>query len=375
MRPILAVALVCLALTMALNHARALFPEETLGGAGGLADRALDIEVGARGALLPAAAPGGERVADSMRLGERTLPAAGRIGLRAAVLGRGFELLHERAYDVAHSREDGRALVAALAGVRPGETLVLASSGRLEPAGGLGPTPELESALQHLGARARPGSATPESWALIAVRLERGWIPLAEAYSRDSGVALAFTLAPDLERYTDFHGDFALVRAPARSEIYLEEELQHAHVRSPGVELVHGRTVLGRPLDGILVAPRRAADGSLAPARLSWSDVTLGPGSGLVTWIGLADGAAAGSDGARFEVRVDGQSVYAQDVLLGAPWRVVQVDLRPFAGRSVELELRVDPGPSDGGDAALFGRPVLVHGYDRSPLEVLAEGR
>lgn len=375
MRPILALALVCLALTLALNQARTLFSGDAAGGAGELADRALDIELGARGALLAAAEPGGERIGDGIRLGERTLPAAGRIGLHAAFLGRALELLDERVYDVAHARADARALLAALEAAEAGEVLVLASSGRLEPVDGVEAAPELAQALVRLGARARPGAATPESWALIAVRLERGWVPLAEAYSRDSGVALAFTLAPDLERYADFRGDFAEVRAPERREIYLEEELQHAHLRSSGVEPALGRRVLGRPLEGILLAPRRAGDGGLEPARLSWSDVTLGPGSGLVTWIGLADGAAAGSDGVRFEVRVDGQNVYEQLVLPGAPWRVVLVDLRPFAGRSVELELRVDPLQSETGDAALFGRPVLVHGYDRSPLEVLAQER
>ncbi len=375
MRPILALSIVCLVLTLALNEARTLFPRA--GGDGQLADRALEILVGAKGPLLPAAKLAGEqeRVGEVIRFGDRTLPGAGRVGLRTAFLGRALALRAERCFDVAHSRDDVRALAEAVAAAEPGELLVLASSGRLEPTDGAGAPPELDSVLARLGAHARPGAATPESWALIALRLERGWVPLAEGYSRDSGVALAFTLSSDLERYAGYRGDFARVRAPAQSEVYLEEELQHASARTSGVQLAPGRTVLGRPLDGILVPPQRADDGRLAAGRVSWNEVALGPGSGLVTWVGLADGASAGSDGVVFELRIDGELVHSQPVLPGAAWKVAQVDLRRFAGRSVTLELAVEPRQDETGDAALFGRPVLVHGYDRAPLEVWGEMR
>jgi len=67
--------------------------------------------------------------------------------------------------------------------------------------------------------------------------------------------------------------------------------------------------------------------------------------------------------------------VLSQRIVAGAPWKVVQVDLRRFAQKRVTLELAADAGASDAGDVALVGRPLLVYGYDRSPLEALAGER
>lgn len=377
MRGVLALALVWLALTLALNHWRTLLPAPAPAGNGVLADHALEIVVGAKGPLLPAATLGGgqERVGEIIRLGERTLSAADDSGLRVAVLGRGRELRVERCFDVAHSPDERRALGEAIGAAESGELFVLASSGRLEPAEGQGSPAELEQILAPLGVRARPGTATPESWALIAARLADGWVVLAEGYSRDSGVGLAFVLAPDLERYRGFRGDFLQVRAGLQSEIFLEEELRHASRCSAGVALAPGRTVLGRPLSAIVVPPRSAAGGGAEAGRFAWSGVVLGPGSALVIWVGLDDRADTGSDGVVFEVRIDDELAHSQLVLPGSPWKVLQIDLRRFAGRSVLLELGVDPRQSSTGDVALWGRPVLVHGYDRSPLEAWAEER
>ncbi|NOT30110.1 MAG: hypothetical protein HOP15_06655, partial [Planctomycetes bacterium] len=105
MRGVLALSLVWLALTLALNHWRTLFPAPALAGDGVLANRALEIVVGAKGPLLPAATLGGgqERVGEIIRLGDRTLVGACGSGLRVAVLGRGNELRMERCFDVAQS--------------------------------------------------------------------------------------------------------------------------------------------------------------------------------------------------------------------------------------------------------------------------------
>jgi hypothetical protein len=373
MRAVFSLGLVLLALTLALNHARALFsraPAEPR-----LADRALEIVAGAKGPLLPAAriGTGPERVGEAIRLGDRTLVGTGRPGLRAAFLAPDFALSAERCYDVAGSREEARALRAAVEEVEPGTLLVLASSGRLEPEGNE-PRPELEDALARLGARARPGTSTPESWALIALRLDGGWVPLAEGYSRDSGVALAFVVGADLDSYAGFRGDFALVRAGAREEVSLEDELEHASSRSAGVALAPAGIVQGQRMAGIRVPPAEA-EGATRAGRIGWSGVEIGPGSWLVAWLGLEDVASAGSDGVACEVRVDGEVLERRLVQPGARWKVLEVDLRAFAGRRVELELAVDPRESAAGDAALWGWPRLLHGYPRSPLEMRAEER
>lgn len=365
MRPALALSLVLLALTLALNHARDLTtaarPERTL------ADRALEIVAGAKGPMLPAAriGTGPARIGEAIRLGDRTLAGTGSEGLRAAFLAPDFALRAQRCFEVARSPDDARALRAAVEDSEEGTVLVLASSGRLEPVTPGAQSSDLERTLALLGARARPGSATPESWALIALRLERGWIPLAEGYSRESGVALAFVLAPELESYADFHGDFARVRAGERSEVDLEDELEHAALRTSGIQRARPAIVHGQPMTGIRLPPDRTG----GTGRLVWSGVALGPGSGLVTWLGLEDGASADSDGVAVEVRVDGELVKPGRRLVqpGARWRRLAIDLGAYAGRRVELELDVEPLGSATGDALLLGWPRLLQGYSRPP--------
>jgi len=116
-------------------------------------------------------------------------------------------------------------------------------------------------------------------------------------------------------------------------------------------------------------------DGSPVRGRLAWKDVEIHAGAGLVTWPGLADGPSVDSDGVVFEVWVDGQLLESRTVLAGTARRGWQVDLRAFAGRRAAIQLAVDPRGDAAGDAALWGRPVIVFGYDRPPLEVLAEER
>ena len=230
-----------------------------------------------------------------------------------------------------------------------------------------------------LGARARPfdltdagdvADPTPsESWALIAARLPGGWTPLAEAYSRDSGVVLAFSIAYDLERYAGQRGEFVEVHASGPVEVFLEEELPNAARCGEEVECTSDHTVGGRRMRSILQRPTAGA------SRVAWDGVRLGDGSGLRAMVGLADGVRAGSDGVVFEVRVDGELVHAQRAEPEGPWRLLQVDLRPFAGRSVELELAVEPGSGANGDWALWGRPMLVHGFAGPSSERDGAGR
>lgn len=369
MRPVLALALVLLALTLALNHARTLFPEARPDGF--LADRALELVVGAKGPMLPAGRLGGgsETIGEEIRVGLRTFVADGRPGLRSVRVAPDGSPRSVGVHDL--SAGAGAALLEEVRGARPGEVLLLASSGRLQPADGRAPGPELERALARLGARANPGTATPESWALIALRGERGWIPLAEGYSRDSGVALAFVLGGERALPADFQGDRVMVRAPERRVVTLAQELASASARTPGVVPAVNRTVLGRRIDGLCLAP--VADGE--PACLEWRDVELHEGSAVSAWLGLADDASAGSDGATCAVRVDGALVARQALVPGAPWKHLLADLRPFAGRRVTLELVVEPGTSAQGDSVLWGLPALLHGYDGSPLERWARER
>jgi hypothetical protein len=91
--------------------------------------------------------------------------------------------------------------------------------------------------------------------------------------------------------------------------------------------------------------------------------------------IGLDDRAVPGSDGVVFQVWFDGALVGEQAVEPGARWRPALFDLRSHAGRRGTLALVVEPRGHATGDVALWGRPQLLHGYERSPFEVWAQGR
>jgi hypothetical protein len=369
-RSALALAVVLFALTLALENAAVLVPRRA---APARAGSALEIVAASKGPLLPAGTlpGGGERIADALCIGERTLVGDGRDGLRAAFVGPGPVVHAHTTFELAHSAADARALARAVADAAPGELVVLASSGVIRAAGPEAEAirAELAGVLALIGARAAPGTAERESWAFIGLRRARGWVPLAEGYSRDSGVVLAFLLAEDPAEYDGYQGDLVHVRAGRETLVELAHELRHSeHTRGAAVAREH--TVQGRSLPGLALP---------APGHITWRDVELGPGSGLLVWVGLDDAVRAGVDGARLDVRIDGESVASQAALPGAPWRVLQVDLRPFtrgaAGRRVTLELIATPGADGAGGVVLLGHPLLVHGYDRSPLEVWAEQR
>ena len=65
---------------------------------------------------------------------------------------------------------------------------------------------------------------------------------------------------------------------------------------------------------------------------------------------------------------MDGERVgEKRELRPGSAWRRMLVDLRAFHGRRVRLELGVEAGAS--GVEVLWGRPTLLRGYERSPLE------
>ncbi|HEX6882633.1 MAG TPA: hypothetical protein VF530_04575 [Planctomycetota bacterium] len=370
MRPVLALAVMLLALTVALENARWLQPPPPPGPR--LADRALELLVGAKGPLLPAArvGTGPERIGTAMRIGDCTLVAPAPDGLRAAFVGPDLAFRGQAHYDVAGSAEDCAALAREVRAARAGDVLVLASGGRLAPPGGT-PHAGFTDALAQLGARARPGTTTPESWALIALRGARGWVPLAEGYGTDTGVALGYVLGPDLAQLETRAPDLVHARAGRQVEVELCDELVHAARRTPGAVLAREARVRGQPAASLLVPPERRDDGTQAPGRIEWHDVAVGPGSGVFALLGLDDRSAPGSDGVVFQVWFDGEEAPgARVVAPGGRWRPGLFDLRPFAGRRGTLALVVEPRGDATGDRALWGRPQLFHGYERSPLEV-----
>jgi hypothetical protein len=369
-RAVLALSLTLLTLVVVLENAEHF---EAPRAAQGLADRALELVIGAKGPLLPAALIGGgpERIGEALRIGDRTLVASGRPGLRAAFIGPDLSYRGEAHYDVGGSAADAAALTRALERAEEGDVLVLASSGSLAPPAGTERSQDFEHALVDLGARARPGTITPESWALIALRAARGWLPLAEGYSTDSGVALTYVLGADLAHAPERPCDLVHARAGKEREVELLDELVHAAERTPGVELAREGSVRGRSLASLAMGSATGSGGA-ATSRIVWERVEIGPGSCVGALLGLDDRSPPAAGGARFQVFFEGELVAERAVEPGAPWRPALFDLRPFAGRRGTLALVTEARP---GVRALWGRPQLLAGYERSPLEAWAEER
>jgi hypothetical protein len=361
LRPAFALGLALFALALV----RALAPHEVTQHA---AARPLELVVGAKGPLLPAGlfGSGPERIGEAMRIGERTLAGAGGHGLRACFVEPSGTLRDVRQHDIGLAR-GLEELAADVERARTGDVLLLASSGSLAPREDeQGLHARRDELLAALGARARPGHRARESYALITLREARGWRALAEGASADTGVVLAFTLPAEREFPADFVGDFVEPRRSGSVLVELCRELSHAERAGDAWALLEGR-VGGRALPAL---HQGAAQG---PAKLVWRDVLLGDGSGFLGWIGLEDGKQVRGP-VVFELRIDGVSAQRTSVAPGAPWRLFLVDLRAYAGRSVTLELVLE-GEDAGPVAGLWGRPMLGHGFERSPLEVWAEQR
>lgn len=352
MRPVLALATVLLALVLAADLGVGRFSETPRG-----ADRALEVVAGGRGRLLPFArlGPGREWIGAEVRLGDRTLPVpTGLDGLFTVRL----DLAGERAETSTCTGADAaRSLRATLDAVHGPTLLALVSQGDLSAL----PTEAVNAALADLRVQARLGTSAPESLAVLALWFDGRWTTLAEAWSPDSGVAAAFVLGPDLAAHARRAGDVVVVREPREAVVFLVDELPWA---APDVARREDVILLGRTMPAL----RQPVGTTLA-----WDDVPIGPGSGFLAWLGVDEDA----DGPlEFQLRVDGVPVTRRVVPPGSPWRTELVDLREHQGRRVRLELAIARVEETGRTAsASWGRPMLVHGFERSPLTAWAEAR
>jgi hypothetical protein len=355
-RKVLALAIVLLALVLAAE-----LGVDRLGGpVRSGADRALEVLVGARGRLLPFArlGPGREWIGAEVRLGDRTLRAPegldGLFAVRLDLLGGGTRI------DACSGPEGADALRAALANLHGPTLLTLSSQGDLSALR----VDAINEVLVELGARARVGTSTPESLAVVALWFDERWSTLAEAWSPDSGVAAAFVLGPDLAAHARRSGDAVVVQDPREAVDFLVDELPWAEAGAASVAERAEVTVAGRTMPAL----RQRANTTLA-----WSDVAIGAGSGFLAWLGVEEGASGPLE---FQLRVEGELLVRRVVAPGAPWRTELVDLRAYQGRRARIELAVtipDGAPMTG--SAAWGRPMLVQGFERSPLTAWAEAR
>ncbi len=332
-----------------------------------LAPGPVQILAGSKGRFLTAAPYAGGTVGNAIWVGDASLSFPADVaGIRVATLDASLALDAHRVFDVAS--RDARAADDAVrefercASAPQASVAILATSGHIAP--GPAASERLQSALEAFGAELRPFDASPVSYALISARTPRGWTKLAERMSHDQGTLLAFTLAPDLERYEHFAPDTVIDRALDPRTIRLDAELGAVSPTSSATYRRESHRVGGVRLDA-LYAPILNPERSANPVHsIVWERIELGNAPRFRSRVGLRDDAWGKSDGVVFVVRVDDDEVarvpVGTDASVEPMWIPLDVDLARFAGRAVRLELRVEPHITIRSDRPLWGEPTLT---------------
>ena len=363
MRVALCVGLCVLAIALAGVRSDSLFPG---GDAGESRPGPLSLLATGRGPMMsaPRFTNSEDNLGSVLFVGDRSLSVRRDApGLRVAVVSPDFELMSHERYDVATVPEDAGRLRALVDAIPVDGTVVLGSTGRIAPAD-LEQRARLQALADELGSAVEPFAGPPCSWALIALRRPDGWVLLSEALSRTDGVLTTFALDADLDRYDGFRGESLLVGQGEAPVLRLGEQLVAAHRKSSQILFRRGFEVGGVTGAALsMILPRQPRPDGSTQAYIRWLAVPIPAGATFVTALGLPERRGAGSSGARFSLWIDGEPVHEASVGGdGAPtgaWVPFEVDLRAWAEREVELELRVDPLGEPEGLRALWRDPRI----------------
>ncbi len=328
---------------------------------------ALNVVAVGKGALLPATTlPGGDETLDDViLLGDLILSIPERpSGLRVAALTPELEFAEHRVFDLAGNAEHVEDLLWICAHKPLRSVLVLVSYGSIRPRVGVtdGYEAELTQLFRTLGAEANPVVPGNASWAMITVKLERGWVKLAEAYGTGQGVALAYTIDGDLDAYAEHRGEFVMSDATIDAPILLDVEVACAET-SDKVRRVRGAKVGNVARDAIDARTLWIRDGEDQPSTVLWRGIALREGAVFESGIGLRDGSWERSNGVTFALRVNGDVVRERTLTPDDPpadWIEWSVDLSAFVDRTIDLELRVDPLGNATDDRAFWSNPRIV---------------
>jgi len=329
-------------------------------------ERGLDVVVASRGTLLPArdvAGRGG--LHEAIVAGERILveESAAPAGLRAACFGPDLEVADVQSFALSSEPGAAKAFAAWLEGLPVPSICILGTSGDLRPVDE-GGTARVDAALERLGATARPHHDAPASWAYLGVLLERGFVRLAESYSRDSGVVMLFTIRPELRAYAGFEGEFTESHIRGAQKVALERDVERGRIE--GEVRVESERVGGVPRTGLAFDPPDGPGTVMSPegarASIAWDRVRLGREPYLVSHLAFPERGGLAERSAVCEVWVDGTPVARREVGDGEGWKLWAVDLGAFAERTVDLELRTLSRMARGRRApvCLWGQPKLL---------------
>ena len=366
MRPVLSLG-ICLLLLLVFGRTIAHFVPESHA-VRARSDGGLSIVAVGKGPLLPATTlPGGDEELDDLILvGDLILTIPERpAGLRMVTLTPELEFAEHRVFDLAGTAQHGEDLLWVCARKPIHSVLIFVSYGSIRPRPEI-PAPlvrGLSNLFVELGAETNPIDPGTASWAMISVRLESGWVKLAEAYATGQGVALNFTLDPDLSVYEGHHGEVARSAETKDAPVPLDIEISSAEI-SPKAHRVRGARVGNVPRDAIDARPLWVRNGTDLASFVRWRGVQLREGAVFKSGIGIRDGSWEKSNGARFSLLINGEVEY-EETLLPEPapptgWHDWEVDLSEYGGQTIDLELRVDPLGNAADDRAFWGFPKLV---------------
>lgn len=214
--------------------------------------------------------------------------------------------------------------------------------------------------FQRIGAEARPYHYCPMSWAMVTLKRDGGWRKLAETYSTCQGATLAFSVSPDLDRYDEYAGDFVRLDESRDVDLSLWKDFSFAHIKDATVQK-KPQLILNQVLLPILSmdlsCPGANVDAKAQrESRLAWKRVPLGSEPRLACRLGYASLKDDPCRALVFSVHVDGRPFAEKRVELpggmSPDWIPWDVDLSPFRGCRVSIELRVK---AEGGGANLKG--------------------
>lgn len=298
-------------------------------------------------------------------------------GLLLVVVESGSHGVEELRLDLARSPEDRSSFERRIDSAPVGTILCLAAHGSITPTEEDGPAARslLRRALNELGAEAPVEREAEISWAYLGVRLPLGWVRLSEAISQTRGVSLDFTLAPDITRYASHQARLRVDRGRTLRLVHL---FPGASVE-PEAALRLGDWFGAATVPAIFAHPPWGASLDTTPHgenRIRFPPLPIQPETHFESDLGIAHRYRRLSDGVEFKLVVAGEIIASR--LIGADngegedWQPWSVDLSPYGGQTIELELRVGPHISPSYDHALWGDPRLVwndpvsQGKDRS---------
>ena len=356
MKSVLSYAIQALALVALLAAGRTLAQSEQASGL----KSAQSLLVGSQGHLLATAnLPGGLlRFDHAIAVGDLilTTPKFER-GIHLVTLWPGLEFNSVDTIDTSQDPDAGEKLMSLIAPLPVGSVVIAAVRGDVHPEQNA--LPSLDRFPITLGAELSPFRAEAASWALISYRLESGWRTIAESYSEERAVHLAFTLAPNPSDYQGHRSEVFYAKGDGAGVVELLASFELASDQSDDVAWNRQARAGAVRIPSITMRPSETAHSSIV-----WQNATLPPNASFRVALNSSTPLRPGQNWPRFSLYVDGAVAgwLEPDSIAEDAWVPWVVDLGPNARHGVTLELRTEVSRAGKTTIYFWGQPRLSWG-------------